>query len=108
MCQYCTAVKLGLAAQPEIIPPVVDDAMIPPATVNDDIDRAIVTMALKRFALYYIDVAEHIVERESTDPAAQLIIMSNMTNVTERVVRLIESIDSSIVEPVCDTKNGEN
>lgn len=107
MCDNCALVQSGLGGDPpEIIPPIVDDDMIPPATVQDDIDRAIVTIALKLFAYEYIDAAEHIVSLDSTDTMAQLIIMSNMSNVTDRVVRLINSIGTNVITPV--NENGEN
>lgn len=108
MCDTCTVVLSGLTVDPEIIPPIITDDMIPPAMVHDEIDRAIVGMALTRFANDYIDVAAHIASLESTDVMAQLIIMSNMTNVTDRVVRILDSIETNIIAPVCDNTDGEN
>lgn len=107
MCDNCALVQSGLGGDPpELIPPMVDDGMIPPATVQDDIDRAIVTIALKQFAHDYIDAGEHIASLDSTDVIAQLIIMSNMVNVTDRVGRLIDSIGNNVIKPVND--NGES
>lgn len=108
MCDTCTVVQSGLTVDPEIIPPMVTDEMIPPAMVHDEVDRAIVAMALNRFAQDYIDVAGHIAGLRTTDVMAQLIIMANMTNVTERVVRILDSIETNIIAPVCDNTDGEN
>ena len=90
MCTTCRR-------DPEIIPPVVTDEMIPAATVVDSIDAIIVIMALSRFADEYLTTAESIAANPDTTPYAQLVIMSNMTNITERTCRMIEAIESTTI-----------
>lgn len=93
MCTTCRR-------DPEIIPPVVADEMIPAAIVTDTVNACIVIMALDAFAHDYIETAGDIASDPRTTPYAQLVIMSNMTNVTERTVQLIESIRQTIGAPV--------
>ena len=102
MCATCRK-------DPEIIPPVVTDEMIPAAIVVDSIDAILVIMALSTFADEYLTVAERIATDPRTTAYAQLVIMSNMTNVSERIVRLIESIESTTLgAPVASDDNRGN
>lgn len=97
MCTTCRR-------EPEIIPPMLTDEMIPAAIVADSVDACIVIMALDRFAHDYITVAGEIAADPRTTPYAQLVIMSNMTNITERTVQMIESIESCIAPVATENK----
>lgn len=81
--------------------------MFPALTVNDSVDATLVVCALEQFGHDYIDTAVDIMLDPRTSDYAQLVIRSNMQNVTERIVRMTNAITDSMVTPV-PSDNKEN
>lgn len=100
MCRKCRR-------DPEIIPPVIVDAMIPAALIHDNVNATIVIQALNDYAENYITMAGNIAAQDDCTSYARLTHMSNMTNITERVVMMIESITENALAS-CESVNTEN
>lgn len=85
MCQKCWT-------DPEIIPSLDEDAMIPAVVVHDVVNARIIVAALTEYCNDYITVAEGITTDPRCTPTAQMIHMHNMINVTDRVTAMIVQI----------------